>query len=669
MKNLFKKSFVGVLFLFILLGVFGQINIAKAAGSAGIISLNGCYAGIELEKATYTTGESIKAGAAGYNACTGGTYSIGASLDYGAATYSPVIQLPGGGAAFFTAPVCPGTVWYKMALNSSGIITYSDPVGLTFDILGTSCTVPPPPVGTGTPPTLKDLSATYIQETAVGEFKANIVSAGYTSAGVVATITKKGFCYFKTSESPSVVSGTDKSKGGCVEVSGLTVGEYQANPGAFGLSSDTEYWYYGYAKNSVNLEGSIWGKFKTLPIGGDPVTIATAKLTKSPTSVKNVVKKGSAGGEGSAYFEIEVSGLTSGGCTLQNNGVNVDGSASEVYESSAIIKKKTVSNLTAADNDFQLNCLGSSSPLLESAIQKVKAQSGTLTLQADCGIPVGASSCTNVPISWSTVSPYSTTNYQSYPPLITQVKKPAEITGTSISSPMNTGSTTLTVPFNVSGVTYGMWNSIDKDLNMGAGENLLDTKTIKPYCIASTWDAITKKCVALPPDLTITTAPTPTDAVVNTTFTSSISNIGTGSTGGSFNNIMRVSTTADGLSPTSLSPVGASSSLTLAAGGNTNTTSSYKFTTAGNYYVSFCADADPLWNKKISESNEDNNCGPWTNITVWMTDLFAGPVYPTEVAEDTAQTSSSIITNIGTVSTEKGFDNLFQICKEGATWG
>jgi len=118
------------------------------------------------------------------------------------------------------------------------------------------------------------------------------------------------------------------------------------------------------------------------------------------------------------------------------------------------------------------------------------------------------------------------------------------------------------------------------------------------------------------PDLTAG-APSPTTATAGTalTFTTIISNIGTGSTGASFNNLFQVATAAGGGGTVSVLSVNSRAALAAGVSGPV-TSSSYTFPSSGTYSVRTCADNNASWVDTITESNEGNNCGAWTNVTV-----------------------------------------------------
>ena len=79
----------------------------------------------------------------------------------------------------------------------------------------------------------------------------------------------------------------------------------------------------------------------------------------------------------------------------------------------------------------------------------------------------------------------------------------------------------------------------------------------------------------------------------------------------------------------------------------------------------------------ISESNEVNNCSPWTTVTTTTTpppydptrypDLVASATAPTTAVANVAQTYTSIISNIGAVTTGTSPNFFFQ--KSDLTYG
>lgn len=118
------------------------------------------------------------------------------------------------------------------------------------------------------------------------------------------------------------------------------------------------------------------------------------------------------------------------------------------------------------------------------------------------------------------------------------------------------------------------------------------------------------------PDLTAGTI-TPTSGIVNTPIALSamITNIGASSTGGPFNNFMRIAPLAGGNGSWTDLPSSQMSTLGVNASGTLTT--SYTFPSTGTYSAQACADAaytgDPGTKNELSETN---NCGPWTNIII-----------------------------------------------------
>jgi hypothetical protein len=166
----------------------------------------------------------------------------------------------------------------------------------------------------------------------------------------------------------------------------------------------------------------------------------------------------------------------------------------------------------------------------------------------------------------------------------------------------------------------------------------------------------------------IASVPSPTGATVNVaqTFTSSITNQGTNSTGSGFTNLFQISQSSDGSSPTDYPTTVMSA---LAGGASANTSRSITFPSIGAWYIRVCADKSNAAdvNGVITEANENNNCSmstPWTLVTVTTPpnpDLIADAPTPTTATAGVAQTFSSTITNAGSLSTGAGFTNLFQV--------
>lgn len=118
------------------------------------------------------------------------------------------------------------------------------------------------------------------------------------------------------------------------------------------------------------------------------------------------------------------------------------------------------------------------------------------------------------------------------------------------------------------------------------------------------------------PDVTAGAA-APTTATVDTpvTLSSTVTNIGVDSTGDDFNSFFQIADGANGTGTILDQP--AIWTPTLPASANYLASYSYSFNTSGTHSIRICADKS--WSGDsgtITESNEGNNCGAWTNILV-----------------------------------------------------
>ena len=153
---------------------------------------------------------------------------------------------------------------------------------------------------------------------------------------------------------------------------------------------------------------------------------------------------------------------------------------------------------------------------------------------------------------------------------------------------------------------------------------------------------------------------------ISTTLSSTISNAGSLSTGDSFYNFFQVATEEDGggdiadLASTLMSSLDPSVSDT--------TEQSYPFPSEGIYSIRACADrSSSVDTGTIDESDEDNNCGTWVNISVSpvpLPNLVASNALPDLVTAGVETTLSSTISNAGSLSTGASFYNFFQVATE-----
>ncbi len=123
------------------------------------------------------------------------------------------------------------------------------------------------------------------------------------------------------------------------------------------------------------------------------------------------------------------------------------------------------------------------------------------------------------------------------------------------------------------------------------------------------------------PDLTAGNV-TPASSLINTqtTLSSTITNIGGGSTLKTFSSFFAITQSNPGTSSSSNSSslVSLDVTIPIMSPKTSNTAKvSYKFTSAGTYYIRACADKkSAVDDGLITEVNENNNCGAWTTFTV-----------------------------------------------------
>ncbi|MBN1340078.1 MAG: hypothetical protein JXA03_12185 [Bacteroidales bacterium] len=219
-----------------------------------------------------------------------------------------------------------------------------------------------------------------------------------------------------------------------------------------------------------------------------------------------------------------------------------------------------------------------------------------------------------------------------------------------------------------------------------------------PFAQGSDDEDVITMATPTAPDLTINTPGTPTSAQANVSVNlqSTVKNVGSASTGTGFQNFFQVAdynpTTggmgyennlftkkvyAEGGTGTGqMVNLPAVSMNKLEAGQQGTTSSNYTFPSAGIHYFRACADkTDPSSSGVITESNEVNNCGPWTSINITsptpMPDLIvlsdSTPTYITDPAQRI--TLSSTIKNIGNASTGSSFYNFYQVSSQDPNVG
>jgi hypothetical protein len=131
------------------------------------------------------------------------------------------------------------------------------------------------------------------------------------------------------------------------------------------------------------------------------------------------------------------------------------------------------------------------------------------------------------------------------------------------------------------------------------------------------WVNFNQNFSLMPPYELTASAPTPNTATVGSaqTFSSTITNSGFGVLPSSFSNFFQVASAANGGG--TVTDKTSSSMSALAAGGTGVATVSHTFASAGTYSVRACADkTSSAGGGVITEQDETNNCGAWTNVTV-----------------------------------------------------
>lgn len=134
---------------------------------------------------------------------------------------------------------------------------------------------------------------------------------------------------------------------------------------------------------------------------------------------------------------------------------------------------------------------------------------------------------------------------------------------------------------------------------------------------AGSGQQVTQACsasvaVAAQPELTAG-AITPTTAITGQaqTYSATISNTGVGATGAAFTNLYQIRNSGG-------TQIDSGTISTAALGGSSSrvVTFSETLSPAGTYTIRACADLNGSMVGTIAESDETNNCGPWTTITV-----------------------------------------------------
>ncbi|MCM2338879.1 MAG: hypothetical protein NDI62_00255 [Burkholderiales bacterium] len=192
----------------------------------------------------------------------------------------------------------------------------------------------------------------------------------------------------------------------------------------------------------------------------------------------------------------------------------------------------------------------------------------------------------------------------------------------------NVTTNVVTTSENVTGITYIIYRSNDKlqaempsntQLSIGAGTATSGNYSVKVTAVGkkadnssiTAEDTVNVIVEAAPtfPDLTAGSV-TPSSASTNvaTTFSADISNIGTSATSATSINHYFQLVNGTGKVATTSTAFAVNESKTVGA--------SFTFSSSGTYYIRACADNNASFVGSITESNENNNCGDFTTVTV-----------------------------------------------------
>ena len=150
---------------------------------------------------------------------------------------------------------------------------------------------------------------------------------------------------------------------------------------------------------------------------------------------------------------------------------------------------------------------------------------------------------------------------------------------------------------------------------------------------------------------------TPASATVGqpVTLSATIANIGTVSSASGFTNLFQRANNAAG---TGAIDIGTHANNALAANDSNAAIVEHTFPSTGTYYVRACADKSSAADTgSIPESNQTNNCGPWTAVTVAST-CPAGQSW----------NGSSCVPEVPTCPAGQSWNGSACACPSGQTW-
>ncbi|MEK7564161.1 MAG: hypothetical protein AAB510_01155 [Patescibacteria group bacterium] len=191
---------------------------------------------------------------------------------------------------------------------------------------------------------------------------------------------------------------------------------------------------------------------------------------------------------------------------------------------------------------------------------------------------------------------------------------------------------TITINGAAANVTYRSPTQINIQLGAFTGSANLSIRKNTTCAAIRTFNILPPNSVQKPNLVASNVTPLGANINTPTTFSSTISNVGPVTTGGSFSNLFQRTSSPLGSGVISdLNPITTMTARTAAGTSNATgvATQSMTFTTAGNYLVRACADKTnrdsvqghvPPNGAVINESDENDNCSPsWASVTICPT--------------------------------------------------
>jgi hypothetical protein len=422
---------------------------------------------------------------------------------------------------------------------------------------------------------------------------------------------------------PNNGSGTWGAGTGTILLNDLTACYTAAYKKQIGGYSDTSANYNVTAKGvcSPSVSSSAPVLEATWPDGSKTKTVT---LTQGQTSISaqpfNIKNKG--GGS----LSLDYCTISSFSSAPVCDGVVVSGGSTSSSVSASGISATLSNQINSTVRVFGYNTNNTSQTFTDSLSliinpAPVTPPSGSISIPTTCQIATGASTC-NVGVTWSVANPTANVSTQVKHDNPTDTLAFSYTPGVNVMTPVTIGSTTF----------YLYHNNLE----------LANVSTVVTCAVPTdSWQLVsgTYKCApggVAKPDLSAG-AVSPSGATVNTPITLSapVLNLGNVSSGTSFPVLLQVSSSSLMLNAAnqnigSVGPAGKGEFLSVST--------SYTFGAVGTYYARICADLSTSFVGVIDESNEGNNCGSPTTITVSSAPVSA-------CGSDNNQTLSSVPMN------------------------